>query len=119
VCSDDPEHTARVARAFAAGPVLNLSQLMNTAPVCDTVPDVSSGATEPVTAVELMDDDDDDDDRPPGEMLSSDSPQVLEPSYSASEHAFQPNANPVADFPSLRTRSKHPVPDEDDNNSVD
>jgi hypothetical protein len=31
----------------------------------------------------------------------------------------QPNADPVADFLSLRTRSKRPVPDEDDANSVD
>jgi hypothetical protein len=66
VCSDDPEQAARVARASAAGPAPNLSQLMNTAPVSDTVPDVSSSAAEPVTAVEYMDDDDDDDDRPPG-----------------------------------------------------
>jgi hypothetical protein len=49
----------------------------------------------------------------------SDSPHVLEPSHSAPEHASQPNADPVADFPSLRTRSKRPVPDEDDDNSVD
>jgi hypothetical protein len=65
------------------------------------------------------DDDDDDDDRPPGEVLPSDSPHVLEPSHSAPENAFQPKADPVADFPSLRTRSKRPVPDEDDDNSVD
>jgi Reverse transcriptase (RNA-dependent DNA polymerase) len=108
-----------VARAFAASPASNLSQLMNTAPVRDTLPDVSSSAAEPVTSVEHMDDDDDDDDRPPGEVLPSDSPHVLDPSHSASEHAFQPNADPVADFPSLRTRSKFPVPDEDDDNSVD
>jgi hypothetical protein len=56
-----------------------------------------------VTAVEHMDDDDDDDDRPPGEVLPSDSPHVLEPSHSAPEHASQPNADP----------------DEDDDNSVD
>jgi hypothetical protein len=55
--------------------------------------------------VEHMDDDDDDDDRPPGEVLTSDSPHVLEPSHSAPEHASHPNADPVADFPSLRTRS--------------
>jgi hypothetical protein len=84
---DDPEQAARVARASAAGPVPNLSQLMNTAPVRDTVPDVSSSAAEPVTAVEHMDDDDDDDDWLPGEVLSSDSPHVLEPSHSAPEHA--------------------------------
>jgi hypothetical protein len=119
VLSDDPEQAARVARASAAGPVPNLSQLMNTAPVRDTVPDVSSSAAEPVTAMEHMDDDDDDDDRPPGEVMPSDSPHVLEPSHSAPEHASQPNADPVADFPSLRTRSKRSVPDEDDDNSVD
>jgi hypothetical protein len=50
VCSDDPEQTARVVRASAAGPASNLSQLMNTAPVRETVPDVSSSAAEPVTA---------------------------------------------------------------------
>jgi hypothetical protein len=66
-----------------------------------------------------MDDDDDDDDRPPGEVLPSDSPHVLEPSHFAPEHVSQPNADPVADFPSLRTRSKRPVPDEDNDNSVD
>jgi hypothetical protein len=66
-----------------------------------------------------MDDDDDDDDRPPGEVLPSDSPHVPVPSYSAPEHASQPNANPVADFLSLCTRSKRPAPDEDDDNSVD
>jgi hypothetical protein len=93
-----------VARASAAGPASNLSQLMNTAPVHDTVSDVSSSAAEPVTSVEHMDDDDDNDDRPPGEALPSDSPHVLEPSHSAPEHASQPNADPVADFPSLRTR---------------
>jgi Reverse transcriptase (RNA-dependent DNA polymerase) len=52
-------------------------------------------------------------------LLSSDSPHVLDPSHSAPQHASQPNADPVADFPSLRTRSKRPVPDEDDDNSVD
>jgi hypothetical protein len=66
-----------------------------------------------------MDDDNDDDDRPPGEVLPFDSPHVLEPSHSAPEHASQPNADPVADFRSLRTRSKRPVTDEDDDNSVD
>jgi hypothetical protein len=66
-----------------------------------------------------MDDDDDDDDRPPGEVLSSDSPHVLKPSHSAPKHASQPNADPIADYPSLRTRSKRQVPDEDDDNSVD
>jgi hypothetical protein len=121
VCSDDLEQAARVARASAAGPAPNLSQLMNTAPVRDTVPDVSSSAAEPVTSMEHIDDDDDDDDddRPPGELLPSDSPHVLEPSHSAPECAFQPNADPVADFPSLRSRSKRSVPDEDDDNSVD
>jgi hypothetical protein len=119
VCSDDPEQAARVARASAAGPASNHTQLMNTAPVRDTVPDVSSSATEPVTYVEYMDDDDDDDDRPPGEVLPSDSQHVLEPSRSAPEYASQPNAVPVADFPSLRTRSKRPVPDEEDDNPVD
>jgi hypothetical protein len=83
ICSDDPEQAARVARASAAGPAPNLSQLMNTASVRDTVQDVSSSAAEPVTAVEHMDDDDDDDDRPPGKVLPSDSPHVLEPSHSA------------------------------------
>jgi hypothetical protein len=92
---------------------------MNTAPVRDTVPDVFSSAAEPVTSVEHMDDDDDDDDRPPGKVLPSDSSHVLEPSHSAPEHASQTNVGPVADFPSLRTRSKRPVPDEDDDNSVD
>jgi hypothetical protein len=119
VCLDDPEQAARVARASAAGPASKLSQLMNTAPVRDTVPDVFSRAADPVTSEEHMDDDDDDDDRPPGEMLPSDSPHVLEPSHSAPEHAFKPNAEPVSDFPLLRTRSKRPVPDEDDDNSVD
>jgi hypothetical protein len=76
-CSDEPEQAARVARASAAGSAPNISQLMNNAPVRDTVPDVSSSAAEPVTAVEHMDDDDDDDDRPPGEVLSSDSQHVL------------------------------------------
>jgi hypothetical protein len=66
-----------VARASAAGPASNLSQLMNTAPVRDIVPDVSSSAAEPVTSVKHMDDDDDEDDRPPGEVLPSDSPHVL------------------------------------------
>jgi hypothetical protein len=108
-----------VARASAAGPAPNISQLMNTAPVHDTVPDVSSSTAEPVNAVELMDDDDDDEDRLPGEVLSSDSPHVLKPSHSAPEHTSQPNADLIADFPSLRTRSKRPVPDEDDDNSVD
>jgi hypothetical protein len=92
---------------------------MNTAPVRDTVPDVSSCAAEPMNAVEHMDDYDDDDDRPQGKVLPSDYPHVLEPSHSASEHASQRNADPVADFPSLRTRSRRPVPDEDDDNSVD
>jgi hypothetical protein len=119
VCSDDPEQAARAARASAAGPAPNISQLMNTAPVRDTVPDVSSSTAEPVTAVEQMDDDDDDDFRPPGEVLPSDSPHVLEPSHSAPEHAPQPNADLVSDYPSLRTRSKRPVPDEDDDNLVD
>jgi hypothetical protein len=119
VCSDDPEQAARVARASAAVPASNHSQLMNTAPIRDIVPDVSSSTAEPVTSVEHMDDDDDDDDRPPGEVLPSDSPYVLEPSHSAPEHVSQPNADPVTDFPSLRTRSKLPVPDEDDDNSVD
>jgi hypothetical protein len=119
VCSTDSEQAARVARESAAGPASNLSQLMNTAPVRDTVPDVSLSAVEPVTSAEHMDDDDDDDDRPPGKLLPSDSPHVLEPSHSAPEHASQPNEDPVADFPSLRTRSKRPVPVEDDDNSVD
>jgi hypothetical protein len=105
VCSDDPEQAARVARASAAGPAPNLSQLMNTAPVRDTVTDVSSSAVEPLTSVEHMDDDDDDDDRPPVEVLSSDSPHVLEPSHSAPEHASQLNTDPVDDFPLLRPRS--------------
>jgi hypothetical protein len=56
---------------------------MNTAPVHDTVPDVSSSAAEPVTAVEHMDDNDDDNGRPPGEELPSNSPHVLDPSHSA------------------------------------
>jgi hypothetical protein len=64
-------------------------------------------------------DDDDDDDLPPGEVLPSDSTHVLNPSHSAPEHASQPNADLVADFSSLRTRSKRPVPDEDDDNSAD
>jgi hypothetical protein len=92
---------------------------MNTAPVRYTVPDISSSAAEPVTSVEHMDDDDDDDDRPPGEVQPYDSPHVLEPYHSALEHAFHPKADPVADFPSLCTRSKRPVPDEEDDNSVD
>jgi hypothetical protein len=108
-----------VARASTAGPEPNLSQLMNTAPVRDTVSEVSSSAAEPVTSVEHMGDDDDDDDRPPGEVQPYDSPHVLEPSHSAPEHASQPNADLAADFPSLRTRSKRPIPDEDDDNSVD
>jgi hypothetical protein len=119
VCSDDPEQAARVARASAAGPAPNLSQLMNTAPVRDTVPDVSSSAAEPVTAVEHIDNGDGDNDRSPGKVLPSDSPHVLKPSHSASEHASQPNVDLFADFPSLRTRSKRPVPDEDDDNPVD
>jgi hypothetical protein len=119
VCLDDPEQAARVARASAASPAPNLSQLMNTAPVRDTGPDVSSSAAKPVTAVEHMDDDNDNDDRPPGDVLQSDSTHALEPSHSAPEHASQPNADPVADYPSLRTRSKRPVPDENDDNSVD
>jgi hypothetical protein len=108
-----------VARASATGPAPNMSQLMKNASVRDAVPDLSSSAAEPVTDVEHMDDDDDDDERPPGEVLSSDSPHVLDPSHSAPEHASQPNADPVADFPSLCTRSKRPVPNEDDDNSVD
>jgi hypothetical protein len=51
VCSDDPEQISRVAHASAAGPAPNLSQLMKTAHVRDTVPEVSSSASEPVTAV--------------------------------------------------------------------
>jgi hypothetical protein len=89
VCSDDPEQASRVARVSAAGPAPKLSQLVNTAPVRDIEPDVSSSAAEPVTAVKHMDDDDDDDDRPPGEVLPSDSPHVLQPFHSAPEHAFQ------------------------------
>jgi hypothetical protein len=69
VCLDDPEQAARVARASAAGTAPNLSQMINTAPVRETVPDVSSSAAEPVSAVEHMDDDDDDDDWLPGEVL--------------------------------------------------
>jgi hypothetical protein len=65
-----------------------------------------------------MEDDDDDDDRPPGEVLTSDSPHNLAPSHDAPEHACLPNADSVAEFPSLRARSKCPVPDEDDDNSV-
>jgi hypothetical protein len=86
VCSDDPEQASRVARASTAGPAPNLSQLTNTAPVRDTVSDVSSSAAEPRTGMDHMDDDDDDN-QPPGEVLSSDSPHVLEPSHSAPEHA--------------------------------
>jgi hypothetical protein len=119
VCSNDPEQAVREARASAASPASKLSQLMNTAPVRDIVPDVSSSAAEPVTSVKHMSDDDDDDDRSPGEVLPSDSPHVLEPSHSAPEHASQPNADPVVDFSSLRTRSKRSVSDEDDDNSVD
>jgi hypothetical protein len=52
-------------------------------------------------------------------VLSSDSPHVLEPSHSAPDHASQPNADPVANFSYLCTRSKLPVPDEDDDNAVD
>jgi hypothetical protein len=37
VFSDDPDQAARVALASAAGPASKLSQLMNTAPVRDTV----------------------------------------------------------------------------------
>jgi hypothetical protein len=83
VCSNDPEQSAHVARASAAGPAPNLSKLMITSLVRDTVSDVSSSAAEPVSAVKHMDDDDDEDDRPPGEVLSSDSPHVLEPSHGA------------------------------------
>jgi hypothetical protein len=125
VCSYDPEKAARVSRASADGPAPNLSQLMNTAPVRDTVsdrdtvPEVSSSAAQPVTAVKHTDDDDDDDYRPPGEVLSSDYPHALKPTHSALEHACQPNADLVTDFPSLRTRSKRPVPDEDDDNLID
>jgi hypothetical protein len=92
---------------------------MNSASVRDTASEVSLSAAEPVTAGKHMNDDDDDDDRPPGEVFPSDSPHVLKPSHSVPEHARPPNADPVADFPSLRTRSKRPVPDEDDDNSVD
>jgi hypothetical protein len=46
VCLDVPEQAARAARASAAGPTPNLSQLMNTAPVRDTVPDLSSRAAD-------------------------------------------------------------------------
>jgi hypothetical protein len=119
VSSDDPEKATRMARASVSGPTSNLSQLMNTAPVLDTVPDISSSAAEPLTSVEKVDDYDDDDDRPPGELLSSDSQHVLDPSHFVPKHASQPNADPVADFPSLRTRSNRPVPDEDDYNLVD
>jgi hypothetical protein len=51
VCSDDPDQAAWVARASAAGPASHIFQLINTAPVRDTVPDVSSSAAEPVTSV--------------------------------------------------------------------
>jgi hypothetical protein len=51
VCPDDPEQAGGVARASAAGPASNLSQLMNTAPVRDTIPDLTSSAAEPVTHV--------------------------------------------------------------------
>jgi hypothetical protein len=51
VCLDDPEQAARVARASAAGPASNLSQLMNDAPVRDIVSDVHSSAAQPFTAV--------------------------------------------------------------------
>jgi hypothetical protein len=84
-----------VAGASAAGPAPNLSQLMKTAPVRDTVPEVSFSAAEPVTAVEVMDDDDDNDDRPPGEVLSSDSPHALEPSLSAPKHATHLPPGPI------------------------
>jgi hypothetical protein len=50
-----------------------------------------------VTAVEHMEDDD----RSLGKTLSADSPHVLEPSHGAPEHACPPNADPVADCPSL------------------
>jgi hypothetical protein len=119
VCSEDPEQEDRVARASAAGPAPNFSQLMNTAPVRDTVPDVFTSAAEPVTSVEHIEEDDDDDDRPPSKVLLSDSPRVLEPSHSAPRHASQPNKDPVANFPSLRTRAKLPVPDENDDHSVE
>jgi hypothetical protein len=119
LCSDGPGKAARVARTSAVGPAPNLAQLMNTAPVRDTVSDFSSSAAETVTAVKHMDDDDDHDDRPRGEMLPSDSPHVLEPSHSAPKHASKPNADPVPDVSSLRTRSKRPVPHENDDNSVD
>jgi hypothetical protein len=114
VCSDDPEQAVRVSRASAAVPAPNLSQLMNL--VRNTIADASSSVAEPVTTAEHMNDDDDDDDRPSGEVLSSDSPHVLEPSHSAPEHACPPNADPIADFPSLRTRSTRPVQDKYDDN---
>jgi hypothetical protein len=41
VSLDDPEQAARVVRASAAGQAPNLSQLMNTASVHDTVPGFS------------------------------------------------------------------------------
>jgi hypothetical protein len=55
VCSDDFEQAARVDRETAAGLAPNLSQLMNTAPVRDIVPDVSLSGAEPVTALEHTD----------------------------------------------------------------
>jgi hypothetical protein len=66
---------------------------MNTALVRDTVPDVSSSTTGPVTAVEDMDDNYDDDDRSPGEMLPSDSPHILKTSHSAPELSEYPAIN--------------------------
>jgi hypothetical protein len=63
VYSDESEKAARVARAFAASSAPNMSQLINTAPVLYTLPDISSSAAEPVAAVKHMNDDDDDDDR--------------------------------------------------------
>jgi hypothetical protein len=119
VCLNYPEQAARVALASAAGPAPNLSEVMKTAPVHDTVPDASSSTAEPETALQHMDDDNDDGDRPPGEVLSSDSPHDLEPSHAAPEHSCPPNADPVAEFPSLHSSSKRPVLDEDDDNSVD
>jgi hypothetical protein len=59
VCLNYPEQAARVALASAAGPAPNLSEVMKTAPVHDTVPDASSSTAEPVTAVQHMDDDND------------------------------------------------------------
>jgi hypothetical protein len=49
LCLDNLHKTARVTRVYAAGSAPNLSKMMTTAPVRDTVPDVSSGAAEPVT----------------------------------------------------------------------